>query len=131
MGVQKPPFPLAPTRPGKWGVFSKKSPFSLCSLVEKRGFFDRKLPFPGRGEMGVFGPRNPLFQEMCIWGPVWGRGLDDRRITHLICTRLNYDQYDFFRGVLGLLPVLFLVYEAHKHPLKTSCRSFVRRARTK
>ena len=24
--------------------------------------------------MGVFGPRNPLFQKMGIWGPVWGWG---------------------------------------------------------
>ena len=35
--------------------------------------------------------------------------LDDRQITHLICARLKHDLYDFFRGVLGLLPVLFLV----------------------
>ena len=35
--------------------------------------------------------------------------LDERQITHLICARLKYDLYDFFRGVLGLLPVLFLV----------------------
>ena len=38
-GVQKPPFPLALTRPGKGRFFVKKSPFSLCSLVEKGGFF--------------------------------------------------------------------------------------------
>ena len=31
--------------------------------------------------------------------------LDERQITHLICARLNYDLYDFFRGVLGLFPV--------------------------
>ena len=37
------------------------------------------------------------------------RKLDDRQITHLICARLKDDRYDFFRGVLGLLPVLFLV----------------------
>ena len=35
--------------------------------------------------------------------------VDERQITHLICARLKYDLYDFFRGVLGLLPVLFLV----------------------
>ena len=46
----------------------------MCSLVEKWGFFDRKLPLPERGEMGVFGPRNPLFQEMGIRAPVWGQG---------------------------------------------------------
>ena len=34
----------------------------------------RKLPFPERGEMGVFGPRNPLFQEIGIRAPVWGQG---------------------------------------------------------
>ena len=33
--------------------------------------------------------------------------LDERQITHLICARLKYDRYDVFRGVLGLLPVLF------------------------
>ena len=37
--------------------------------------------------------------------PSW----DERQITHLICARLKYDLYDFSRGVLGLLPVLFLV----------------------
>ena len=35
--------------------------------------------------------------------------LDEGQITHLICARLKYDLYDFFRGVLGLLPLLFLV----------------------
>ena len=35
--------------------------------------------------------------------------IDERQITHLIRVRLKYDLYDFFRGVLGLLPVLFLV----------------------
>ena len=39
----------------------------------------------------------------------FGRPVDERQITHLICARLKYDLYDFFRGVLGLLPVLFLV----------------------
>ena len=29
--------------------------------------------------MGVFGPRNPLFQEMGIRGPVWGRGNPNSR----------------------------------------------------
>ena len=37
------------------------------------------------------------------------QSLDERQITHLICARLKYDLYEFFRGVLGLLPVLFLV----------------------
>ena len=35
--------------------------------------------------------------------------IDEGQITHLICARLKYDLYDFFRAVLGLLPALFLV----------------------
>ena len=72
-GFRGPKTPISPRPHTTWKrEFSvKKSPFSLCSLVEKRGFFDRKPPFP---EMGVFGPQNPLFQEMGIRGPVWGRG---------------------------------------------------------
>ena len=35
--------------------------------------------------------------------------LDERQITHLICAHLKYDPSDFFRGVLGLFPLLFLV----------------------
>ena len=27
--------------------------------------------------------------------------IDERQIAHLICARLKYDLYDFFRGVLG------------------------------
>ena len=42
--------------------------------------------------------------------------VDERQITHLICARLKYDLYDFFSRVLGLLPVLFLVLKAPKHP---------------
>ena len=46
------------------GAFGAETTFSMCSLAERRGVFDRKLPLPERGEMGVFGPRNPLFQKM-------------------------------------------------------------------
>ena len=36
--------------------------------------------------------------------------IDERQITHLICARLKYMIYmTFLRGVLGLLPVVFLV----------------------
>ena len=34
-----------------------KSPFSMCSLVEERGFFDRKLPFPERGKWEFWTPK--------------------------------------------------------------------------
>ena len=36
-------------------------------------------------------------------------GLDERQITHLICARLKYDLYDFFRGCSGPASFLFLV----------------------
>ena len=35
--------------------------------------------------------------------------LDERQITHLICARLKYDLYDFFRGCFGPASFLFLV----------------------
>ena len=54
--------------------------------------------------------------------------LDERQITHLICARLKYDLYDFFRGVLGLLPVLFLYIKGPKTRPKKSYRSHFRRA---
>ena len=55
-----------------------------------------------------FSPLTPLGRGQ---SPSWAARLkiDDRQITHLICARLKYDLYDFFRGVLGLLPVLSLV----------------------
>ena len=57
-------------------------------------------------------PRKSLNRNLS-WGPPLGnlllKTLDERQITHLIRARLKYDPYDFLRGVLGLLPVLFLV----------------------
>ena len=35
--------------------------------------------------------------------------LDDRQITHLTCVRLKHLLYDFLGGVVGLLPVIFLI----------------------
>ena len=35
--------------------------------------------------------------------------LDNHQITHLICVRLKLLLYDFLGGVLGLLPVVFLI----------------------
>ena len=53
---------------------------------------------------------------------------DEGQITHLICACLNMIYMTFLGGVLGLLPVLFLVEKAQKHPLKKSDRSYFRRA---
>ena len=73
LGSKNTHFP-SPSHGLEKGVFCEKIPIFPVSLAERRGFFDRKLPFPGRGEMGVFWTPNPLFQEMGIRGPVWGRG---------------------------------------------------------
>ena len=35
--------------------------------------------------------------------------IDDGQITQLICVRLRHLLYDFLGGVLGLLPVVFLI----------------------
>ena len=35
--------------------------------------------------------------------------LDERQIAHLICARLKYDLYDFFRGCFGPASFLSLV----------------------
>ena len=53
----------------------RRKPFSLCSLAGKRGVFGSKLSFRDEGEKGGLGSRNPLFQEMGIWAPAWGRGI--------------------------------------------------------
>ena len=81
-GFRGPKTPISPHPCKGWKrEFSvQKSPFSMCSPVEKRGFFDRKLLFSERGEMGVFGPRNPLFQKTGIRAPVWGRGNPNHRV---------------------------------------------------
>ena len=58
----------------KW---TKMDLFSWDSPDLRQG---RESPFPGKEGFGVqkppflFGPRNPLFQEMGIRGPVWGWG---------------------------------------------------------
>ena len=41
--------------------------------------------------------------------------IDDRQITHLICVRVKDLLCDFWSGVLGLLPVVFL-YKRPKTP---------------
>ena len=57
----------------------QKCPFSMCPLVEKKGIFDRKLPFPGWGEMGVFLDPETLFSRKWGFGPLSGvRGIPTR-----------------------------------------------------
>ena len=45
--------------------------------------------------------------------------LDDRQITHLICVCLKLLLSDFLGGVLGLLPVVFLLLKAQNTPYKS------------
>ena len=55
----------------------QKSPFSMCSLVEKWGYLDRKLPFPAfsrtRGNGGFWTPK-PSFPGNGDSGPLSGVG---------------------------------------------------------
>ena len=50
------------------------------------------------------------------------------QITHLICARLKYDLYDFFRGCFGAFSTRKEQEAGPKHPLKKSYRSYFRRA---
>ena len=53
---------------------------------------------------------------------------DEGQITHLICARLKYDLYDFFRGCFGPFLQGKEQEAGPKHPLKKSYRSYFRRA---
>ena len=54
--------------------------------------------------------------------------LDERQITHLICARLKYDLYDFFRRCFGAFYTRERTGSRPKTPLKKSYRSYFRRA---
>ena len=54
--------------------------------------------------------------------------LDERQIAHLICARLKYDLYDFFRGVFGPFIKEKEQEAGPKAALKKSYRSYFRRA---
>ena len=54
--------------------------------------------------------------------------LDERQITHLICTRLKYDLSDFFRGCFGAFYIRKTTGRRPKTPPKKSYRSYFRRA---
>ena len=56
--------------------------------------------------------------------------IDDRQITHLICVRLKHLLYDFFRGLLGLLPVVSYI-KGPKQPLKKSYSKCFRRTQVR
>ena len=54
--------------------------------------------------------------------------LDERQSTHLICARIKYDLYDFFRGCFWAFCIRKTTGRRSKHPLKKSYRSYFRRA---
>ena len=56
---------------------------------------------------------------VCLKGVKSESVLDDRQITHLICVCLKHLLKDFLGGVLGLLPVVFLIYKALNTPQKS------------
>ena len=56
------------------------------------------------------------------------RTLDERQTTHLICARLKYDLYDFFRGCFWAFHTRKGKETGPKHSLKKSYRSYFRRA---
>ena len=59
---------------------------------------------------------------------VFQTSVDERQITHLICARLKYDLYDFFRGCFGAFCTRKRTGSRPKTPLKKSYRSYLRRA---
>ena len=67
-GVQKPPFPLALTRPGKGSFLSKNPHFPCVPLEKKGGFFDRNSLFQAEGKGGFLDPET-LFSRSGDSGP--------------------------------------------------------------
>ena len=70
------------------------------SAVKQRGRENKGAPDIAPKSFSKKGPK---------WCSVPSRNLDERQITHLICARLKYDLYDFFRGCFGPVSFLFLV----------------------
>ena len=90
------------------------TPVALCknSLHPKKGPIALQALCCGKG-----GGLATFWGGWAVCTPVTvGPFLDDRQITHLICVRLKYLLYDFLGGVLGLLPVVFLIQQGPNHP---------------
>ena len=102
--------PIAP-RAGKGSFLSvkKKNPFLFCKGTQrKRGLFLTESSLFQlvweRREMGVFGPRNPLFQKMAVRGPVWGRGIASQKT---MSTHVPAFCWDFLETSFVYVLVLF------------------------
>ena len=53
------------------------------------------------GRTGDRGDRKKFYVQKFYVPFLLPISLDEGQITHLICARLKYDQYDFFRGCFG------------------------------
>ena len=74
-GVQKPPISPRPYKGWKRELSVQKSPFSMCSLVEKRDFFDRNSLFQNEGKWEFLDPET-LFSRKWGFAPLSGvRGM--------------------------------------------------------
>ena len=105
-GFRGPKTPSSPRSVSGSFRQKKKNPLFFCKGTHGEwGFLDRKPPFPAffKGDRGVFGPQNPLFQEMGIRAPFWGRGN-----RHIWC-----------RKVPSKVPALFSLL---LHQVSTSAR---------
>ena len=78
------------------------------------------------GTFEVSGPCSRTFGSQVQFGNP--QAIDEGQITHLICARLKYDLYDFFRGCFGPFLQGKEQEAGPKHPLKKSYRSYFRRA---
>ena len=56
---------------------------------------------------------------VCARAPPCAAKLDERQITHLICARLKYDLYGFFRGCVWAFYTRKRKQTGRKHPLKS------------
>ena len=110
----------------------KISPKFHAKTVWKTENFIRNANFTLLGRRAdyyeSYSPRN-IFEFWSNFVPPNFFGeIDERQITHLICARLEYDLYDFFRGCFWAFHTRKKKEAGPKHPLKKSYRSYFRRA---
>ena len=86
--------------------------------------------FPGRAARHCLNPhllhphlRQPKFGPHLLWtsrplrpDAQRPKSLDELQITHLICARLKYDLYDFFRGCLGPFIYIYIYHRPLNGP---------------
>ena len=87
------------------GDFAERFLFSIVqerlAYVRQSKGAPRQTFRSGHSEVGVFHVKGGGSESLIIF-------LDEGQITHLICARLKYDLYDFFRGCFGPASCSFL-----------------------